>query len=138
MNIRLKIINLARTYIGVPFVHKGRSHKGVDCIGLLYVAFQPFFNVMDPQDYGPVVTSCKSFMEIKDYADRIKANEAGPGDIVLMNIAGASAHYGLIIGDTVIHADQSVGKVIEHRLADKRIVAYFRLKEMTPWVKLGV
>lgn len=132
------MIATARKYLGVPFVHKGRSMNGVDCVGIIYVSFNPILSIPDFRDYGEYVPSFASFMQIRNYAHRIIANEAGPGDVVLMCSGGDSAHYGIIAGATIIHADKLVGKVIEHGMIDKRIVAYFRMKGMPPWVKLAV
>ena len=77
----------------------------------------------------------KSFMMIRQYADRININDVKPADIVLMCNDKNSAHYGLVIGDTVTHADQLVGKVIEHNFkslidgkSKRRAVAFFRMK----------
>ena len=33
---REDIVATARTYVGTPFRHQGRTHMGVDCIGLIW------------------------------------------------------------------------------------------------------
>lgn len=139
---RQEIVNWARSFIGVPFVHRGRSLSGVDCVGLLYVAYKPILDIPEPKDYDRVITSVRSFMEIREYADRIPQDEAGPGDIVLMSSGGHSTHYGLIAGNTVIHADKSVGRVVEHGIwwltggsPLRRAVAFFRMKGLAAWAR---
>lgn len=138
---RHSIVAEARKYIGVPFMHKGRDITGIDCVGLIYMAFYKFIQIPDPRGYSKHVTSFQSFMIIREYADRISRQDAGPGDIVIMCTHGNSAHYGLLADDTIIYADRIAGKVIEHSLSgiidtdskDKRIVAYFRMRGLAPW-----
>lgn len=133
--MRQEMVDIARSYLGVPFVHLGRSKKGVDCVGLLYVAFNPFLNIPDPQDYGKSVLTIKSFSKVREYAHRITIDEVEPADIVLMSNNKNSAHYGLVTGNTVIHADQLMGRVVEHNLKSlidgksrRRAVAFFRME----------
>lgn len=38
-NIKDKIVQNARKFIGTPFCHSGRSTLGIDCAGLLYMAY---------------------------------------------------------------------------------------------------
>ena len=37
---RAATVELARTFLGVPFVHQGRSRAGVDCLGLVICTLQ--------------------------------------------------------------------------------------------------
>lgn len=132
---------MARGYIGAPFRHRGRSRDGIDCVGLIFVSVSPFIAIEDVWDYPSDPLSIQSFMKIKNCADRIMAEDAGPGDIIIMNTGGRSTHYGLIAGSTVIHADRSSGRVVEQSLSGirdrqygARIVAYYRMKGVAPWV----
>jgi cell wall-associated NlpC family hydrolase len=51
----------------------------------------------------------------------------------MMRFTGEPQHVGIYTGDTLIHAYESVGKVVEHRMDDKwlrRIVRVYRFKDM--------
>lgn len=39
IDIKEKIVQNARKFIGTPFRHSGRSTLGIDCVGLLYMAY---------------------------------------------------------------------------------------------------
>ena len=39
--------------IKIPYVHKGRDEKGVDCLGLVHLVFSEFGIQIPDEDYGP-------------------------------------------------------------------------------------
>ena len=52
-----------------------------------------------------------------------------PGDLLLMRFAGEPQHLAVFTGETIIHAYQATGRVVEHSLDDKwrrRIVRVYR------------
>jgi cell wall-associated NlpC family hydrolase len=136
-----KLVEQARTYLGVPWRHLGRSRRAVDCAGLLICAYA---------DLGVVVPVIEHYGR-EPYKDGLMTGlraalgdpvADGPkvGDIVVMTSAAFGAvqpHHLGIIGDdphhglSLIHADgePGVSRVVEVGLADayrKRIVAVFR------------
>lgn len=140
MNIRAQIVEEARSYLGVPFKHHGRSRRGLDCAGLLYVVYNELIGVhADFLNYPNQIRSGLIFRVIRDYAIRIKPQEAGPGDLILMNFAGVSMHLGIVTDHGIIHSDSCNKRVLEHSfdrthvLGNGRPVAYFRMNGVPVW-----
>lgn len=130
---QLKVVEAARKYLDTPYRHLGRDSTGLDCVGLLCVAFRDACGFTgDFRDYAHQLTSALVFRRIKNYARRIPAEESQPGDVVLMNWGTISTHFGIVCDNGgVIHADRTAGKVIEQRDVTTnpgcRIVAYYRI-----------
>lgn len=133
MELRKKIIAEARKYLGTPYIHLGRSTKGLDCAGLLYVVFNVLTRVKsDFQEYTACPVSATVFANIKCYAKRIRRDEAGDGDLILMNFGGRTTHFGILTNLGVIHADPVHGKVLEQMLPDNRAI-YYRMNGVPAW-----
>lgn len=131
--MRQKIVDEARKWIGVPFRHHGRNQQGIDCAGLLYVVYSAIVNyeLNDFKKYPSVPNTGFTFRTIREYADRILPSEAQSGDVVLLNFAGASTHFGILTDLGVIHADATLKRVVEHSISvvgQGRAVAFFRMK----------
>lgn len=138
--IRKQIVDEARSYLGVKFCHQGRSHRGVDCAGLIYCVYDRVVKLEKDYDHYPsCLKSGMIFRKMRDYGDRIDKQDAGSGDVVLMCFRGSSTHLGILTEHGVIHADGPIGKVIEHSiskssmLGNGRIAAYFRMKGVPAW-----
>jgi cell wall-associated NlpC family hydrolase len=138
VNPRAALIAEARTWLGTPFRHRGRTRAGVDCIGLIFRSYEAAIGpIEDFADYHFRASSAKAFDRVGHYADRIAPKDAGPGDIVQMNYDGHSIHFGILTDRGVIHATISPGNVCEHGLdlssANGRVVGYYRLRGIPPW-----
>lgn len=137
--MRQLIVDEARKWIGVPFRHLGRDKRGVDCAGLLYVVYNA---VMECElknfiEYPPTPSTGFVFRSIREYADRTPPNKAQMGDVVLLNFAGASTHFGILTDLGVVHADTALKRVIEHSAPPSghgRIVAYYKMRS-SQWPK---
>lgn len=131
------IVSAARSALGTPFKHQGRTEKGMDCAGLLkHTATQNGVDVIDAAGYPRLPNG--------ELEETIAANvEAGiiypvplkdmqAGDMVLMRFEHElrSRHLGIIgHNNTLIHAYAAVRKVCEHRIDDewkRRIVSAWR------------
>jgi len=135
---RTQIVDEARSYIGTRFIHRGRTRQGVDCVGLLYLVFNKYVGLpSDYQNYEQQPKTAFVYRTIREYADRITQEEAGPGDVALMHFAGYSTHFGILSDKGIIHADRMAGCVKEQALdilkGRGRIVAYYRIKGVEPW-----
>lgn len=89
--------------IKLQFVEKGRSWHGVDCWGLVVLAFREVYNI-----YLPVHTNgYTSVRRLNDLQTLIGNNKSEwfltydpqPMDCVLLKIRGIPSHIGLIIND---------------------------------------
>ena len=123
-------IAAARSYVGVPFRHQGRTRHGVDCIGLVVCAARDIgITLADRTDYARDPNGLLPLEMARQFAP-VESPQAG--DILLMRFRGEPQHVAILAGETLIHSYASIGRVVEHGLDAKwrrRIVAAYRLKE---------
>lgn len=123
-------IAAARSYVGVPFRHQGRTRHGVDCIGLVVCAARDIgLTLADRTDYPRDPNGLLPLEMARQFAP-VESTQAG--DILLMRFRGEPQHVAILAGATLIHGYASIGRVVEHGLDAKwrrRIVATYRLKE---------
>jgi cell wall-associated NlpC family hydrolase len=123
-------IAAARSYVGVPFRHQGRTRHGVDCIGLVVCAARDIgLTLADRTDYPRDPNGLLQLEMARQFAP-VESTQAG--DILLMRFRGEPQHVAILAGATLIHGYASIGRVVEHGLDAKwrrRIVATYRLKE---------
>ena len=127
-------VDAARAYIGVPWVHQGRNPAiGIDCIGLLVLAFGPSLGDATPADYSrdPHGARLESELQARFGAPVVEARASRPielatlqpGDIGVLSYGGPVRHVGLIgdhaHGVSLIHTDSRLGRVVEQRIDDR-------------------
>ena len=123
----MTVVDAARRYLGVPFLHQGRDPAvGIDCIGLGVLALRDCgITVEDHTDYGR--DPHDGLLEARVTAALgapIPQDTMQPGDLVAIDYVGATRHLA-IVGDylygglSLIHTDSMVGRVVEHRLDAK-------------------
>lgn len=133
------IVQEARTYIGTPWVHQGRSRDGVDCLGLAsLVARATRGYTFDLTNYAAQASDETMLQLCRQHMQPVPALAREPGDVVVIRY-GTQRHMA-IVGDhpiageqTLIHASSILGKVVEHRLDSRwsRIcIATFRLFDL--------
>lgn len=131
-------IATARSFIGTPWVHQGRSDDGIDCLGLVSVSARTSHgNTVDVLDYAPQAQDETMLQMCQQHMDRVQVSELQPADVVICKY-GNQRHMA-IVGDypapgelSLVHASSLFGKVVEHRLdaAWRRLIlAAFRLRE---------
>jgi hypothetical protein len=94
--VQKKIVEEAKTYLGVPYVWGGTTSKGLDCSGLV---FRVFSNVMNRKLSRNVESLRKEGKDAK--------GDLLPADLVFFDTSGncSATHVGIYIGeDTFIHA----------------------------------
>lgn len=99
------VIYSAMQFIGTPYVFGGTSNNGVDCSGLVYLAFQNA-GIQIPR------TSLQQYRK----SDRIHRRQLLPGDLVFFKLERGNpvSHVGIYIGDKrFIHAPRT-GKSVEY------------------------
>lgn len=142
MTTRADIVGEARAWVGVPYLHQGRTRAGTDCGGLIggvavargVIPATWWADVFDPQfgGYGRRPTHdtlrriCRSFMH--------QVETAEPGDVLLMRFKREPQHLAICCGGTVVHALNAVGKVCEHGFTERwrgLVVEVYRMPGVT-------
>lgn len=122
-----------RKYVGVKFVHQGRSIHGVDCAGLLVLAASSMgASVEDYTAYTRYPNSATFYAYISKHADRVSIGEQRLGDLIVFEFDGNPQHVAILSREEppyIIHSAATHRKVVEHRLDEKwqaKIRAVFR------------
>lgn len=134
---RADLVNAARAAIDTPFRHQGRAAgSGMDCAGLLvHVAAAAGIPHLDMAAYGrrPKGGMLEQMLDSQPGLRRVfRAPQAG--DLLLMRFTGEPQHLAICAGETIIHAWQTVGKVVEHRFTDlwqSRVVRVYEFIEVS-------
>lgn len=108
----------ARSWLGVPYLHQGRSRSGIDCIGLVIEVLRKCGRLPAEFDerlnYGPVPTRDELAERVRYYCTRLADPE--PGCMLTMRWNQQAAHVALYTGETIIHAHTRLrggGRVVE-------------------------
>lgn len=136
----MKLVDQARSYIGTPFKHRGRTHRGLDCAGLIVKCYEDLGSpIADLPLYGRTPFRDGLMQHVRSVADEeVPVSQMQPGDVAVL-VFSKDPHHLAIIGDDIygglslIHADGTLGvsRVVEQRLTEdkkKQIVAVFRRK----------
>ncbi len=113
-------VEIARTYLGVKWVHQGRARHGLDCVGLLVMAFGDVGG-RDRTDYGrdPVDGQLEAAIA-EQFGPPIPMTQMQPGDVVCMAFPKIVRHVGIVTdhrdGLGLIHTNAHLGRVVEHAL----------------------
>ncbi|OTO03237.1 NlpC/P60 family protein [Enterococcus sp. 5B3_DIV0040] len=98
---RNKLVDLAKSRIGVPYVWGGREWEtGMDCSGLTMLVYQRV-----GVDLPPTAETQSSAVK------RIEQDQAKPGDLVFWGPTGQSHHVAIYIGDGKIIEEPQPGEV---------------------------
>ena len=131
------IIAAARACLGTPFRHLGRAPgKALDCAGLAVAVARTLCLAVDDRDaYArtPANGLLEAMLDAQPCLKRVfRAPQAG--DLLLMRFTGDPQHLAICAGETIIHAWQTVGKVVEHRFTDlwkSRVVRVYEFVEVS-------
>ena len=122
---RDEFVEVARSWVGVPWRKVGTRRDGVNCLGLLVgVARElggledlvdkaaPYANFARPPVYGEMLRRMKEHLRVVPW------REALPGDLPLFRVDGEPQHVTLFVApDTVLHSSRRAGRVREERFA---------------------
>jgi len=112
-----ELIVQARTWIGVPFVHQGRSRYGVDCIGFVMTLMREVGGL--PQDFAYSKNYARRpTFELFDFISQHFERSAAtaPGLMVLIRWPNDqyASHLAILTGPTIIHCYERMRGVVEH------------------------
>lgn len=108
--------------MGTPFRDKGRDYSGVDCYGLVRLAYHDVFSVDLPSysdEYTDAGNSRESRLELNEILAMNKRHwkqikDYRPMDVALFTLGGMPIHVGLMIDSkNFLHCEKKVGTVIE-------------------------
>jgi cell wall-associated NlpC family hydrolase len=113
---RQAIIEAARSYVGVRFMHSGRNRAGLDCVGLLIASYADVTGIsvtIDGYSDWPCTMIMRKFLN--QVMMPIRRHELGPGDAVFLRSGSRVHHLGIFTGNTLIHASNEIGlkRVVE-------------------------
>lgn len=109
------VIAATRCWLGVPFLHQGRSRAGVDCIGL-FIAVSREVGIVAPtfdhNRYSRLPNPDELMAAVTANCTPSASNE--PGGLLVMRFRRYPQHFALLTREaTIIHAFLSVRKVVE-------------------------
>lgn len=116
-----RIVEEARSWLGVPFVHQGRSRRGVDCAGLVIVVGRAVGGFPPDWDFRNYQRQEHPRQMIRLMDEHLSRRTDGEpervGDIVVIHPKGSTSwHMGIVVGSTVINAWSRAGEVVESPL----------------------
>jgi len=132
-----RVVSIARTYLGVPYKHQGRTLAGLDCVGFLkLIAHDLGIRPKDEYGYGVNVGQAKSEAIVRDHCNQVPRSQRQPGDLVLMHIDSEEPqHWAMSTDAGIIHACAKFPRqVVEHSLSEdlkRKIRKVYRLRGMT-------
>lgn len=97
---RKTVIETAKSYVGLPFVHQGRSKvTGVDCVGLLVCMGKEFEypDLKDAEAYRRIPSATVIRDILNQNCDEIPLEEMREGDIYLMRMGGRKPRHAAIL-----------------------------------------
>ncbi len=116
----------AHKYIGVRFRHRGRTERGLDCIGLLVLTAKDCgYDIYKEIPYGREPKNAMMEAQFFEYLGNPVDKKPEVNDIVLMKLRPEAqpSHVGVIThhphGLGIIHAYGEAGRVVHQRFSNK-------------------
>jgi len=116
--MRAAVVAEARKWLGIPYRPKGRSERGIDCLGLLVVVGRAFaVPHEDQQHYTDYPSPDREMLGVFDrYLERRSISPPWPGLIGVFADRRLPAHVGIFSArDDALH-------VIHARVDERRVV----------------
>lgn len=118
------IADAARKYLGVRWVHQGRSRvRGLDCLGLVVVTMQDLgLEVEDCTAYRRLPDDKKLLRMVDAQMDKVALEDMLPGDVLLMHFKDrlrSPYHFAILDEDGyMIHGYAPARQVVRVPVAD--------------------
>jgi len=117
----------ALKYVGTPFLHRGRTTRGMDCIGLvLCAAVDCGYIPNNIPTYGREPHKGLLSTGLRERLGVALTRELQPNDIIVqrLHVGGEPSHVGIITdhphGLGIVHCYGDIGRVVHQRLGDNR------------------
>jgi len=117
----------ALKYVGAPFLHRGRTVRGMDCIGLVLLAATDCGYIPSGiPTYGREPHKGLLTSGLMERLGTPLTRELRPNDIVVQRLheGGEPSHVGIITdhpyGLGMVHCYGDIGRVVHQRLGDNR------------------
>ena len=115
------VLAQARRFVGLPYLWGGMSAFGLDCSGLVHIAFRALGRIV-PRDAHDQAEAAK----------RVPAGEARPGDLYFFARPGKSIHHvGFAAGPgsdgTLLHAPGTGQQIREEQMNADRLATLLEL-----------
>jgi cell wall-associated NlpC family hydrolase len=110
-----RLVKEARSWVGVRFLHQGRSRYGVDCLGFIASVLNDLGSsvLLDhlPADYGRDPQS----LLLQGLEGLCRQIPLQPGALIAIQfpLTPFPSHAAIYTGESIVHSLQSNGKVIE-------------------------
>jgi cell wall-associated NlpC family hydrolase len=123
-------VSVARSFVGVPFLHQGRTRNGIDCVGLVIAALTKvgIVHYEEPPTYPRLPFGDSLLEPLRQYCTETDTLE--PGIVLAIRFRRLVTHVAVLSGPTIIHAYEGARRAVEHGY-DKRwaalTVARYRL-----------
>ncbi len=132
--MRDAIVAEARSWLGAPWLHQGRTRRGIDCAGLITTVGKDLgLMTYDTLNYGRRTQGTAFLKHFQVQLDQKGLDEALPGDILLFRDGSFPCHASIVGertgGHTIIHAHALMRKVVEDYLhqsdwLDRRVACF--------------
>jgi len=118
---RSQIVQTAKSYLGVPWTHQGRSRAGVDCVGLV-VAVAGDLGILPPDLVIPPYRT-RPDASLLSYFDThmtpVSLRAIKDGTVVIFAYGGSPYHAGIVVNvnsSAIVHAYAAHRKVVPDHL----------------------
>ena len=126
------MIDNVRKYMGIPYLHHGRSADGMDCYGVIGTIFENEKGIkVNDFPYEPKVP----FKDINNLPvekagwSRVDLNDLKPFDIIVFRNLKFIGQVGMYLGDNMfIHTSKKTGSLVTELSAERkrRIIGVYR------------
>lgn len=123
--------NFASSVIGVPFKPHGRDRDGLDCWGLVCLAYRELKGV-ELDDYSSEYRTLKDFDRLRTIFQREcgttwrKVDKPEPLDVAVIYRRARPIHAGIYIGNgRILHVEHGIETTVQHE-SEFKIEGYYR------------
>ncbi len=114
---RSQIVSKAKSFIGTPWKHQGRSRRSVDCVGLVY-AIASELDILPPKIKVPTYRrvpdgSVEGYF--KNYMDPASKHALKPGMVLLHSFMSSPYHASILL-------DPETGAIVHGYAIQRKVV----------------